>query len=194
MARGPSPSPNARKPGPAARAGQPQGRASWVAAALAVLAEEGIDQVRIERLARQLGITKGSFYHHFRDRADLHAAMLDLWRQRMVTEIIADLDRIENPRERFLHLLQVPGHDRRANLDLELAVRLWARRDGGVRAVLCEVDALRLAYVADVIAQCGLSPQAAQARALLAYALLRTGDAPRDAAQLAECARLLTAG
>lgn len=40
-------------------------REAWLAAALDVLAEEGQAKLRIDKLAGDLGVTKGSFYHHF---------------------------------------------------------------------------------------------------------------------------------
>ncbi|MGA6960157.1 MAG: helix-turn-helix domain-containing protein, partial [Candidatus Acidiferrales bacterium] len=51
----------------------------WVRAAFARLSTEGIESVRIELLARDLGVSKGSFYWHFQDREELLAKMLDRW-------------------------------------------------------------------------------------------------------------------
>lgn len=53
---------------------------AWADAALNELAAHGIDRVRVELLAKQLGVTKGSFYWHFKDRDALLARMLDRWR------------------------------------------------------------------------------------------------------------------
>ena len=53
--------------------------AAWIAAAFDALADGGIDAVRVEPLAKALGITKGSFYWHFADRRALLDAMLDAW-------------------------------------------------------------------------------------------------------------------
>jgi len=167
------------------------GRASWVEAALNVLAVDGIDQVRIELLARRLGITKGSFYHHFRDRDDLHSAMLDGWRNVEVAAIMMDLDRIADPRERFHRLLRIAQDDTRADLDLDVALRLWARRDARVRAALQEVDALRIRYIENILIECGLPRAAALARAELAHALLRTSDAVRPESVLEDCEAFL---
>ena len=47
--------------------------AAWVEAAFDALAEGGIEAVRIDPLAKQLGVTRGSFYWHFTDRAALFA-------------------------------------------------------------------------------------------------------------------------
>src|ERR1700735_3962618 len=57
----------------------PLQRADWIRAAFARLAQDGIDAVRVEVLARDLHVSKGSFYWHFRDRDELAGAMLGLW-------------------------------------------------------------------------------------------------------------------
>ena len=50
-------------------------RDSWLALALDVLAEEGRAKIKIEYLAKRLGVTKGSFYSHFSDRRDFIASV-----------------------------------------------------------------------------------------------------------------------
>ena len=51
----------------------------WIQAAFSQLSSHGIETVRVEILARNLGATKGSFYWHFKDREDLLARMLLVW-------------------------------------------------------------------------------------------------------------------
>src|SRR6266576_5658935 len=51
----------------------------WMRAARVALLHNGPDGVRVEPLSRALGVTKGSFYWHFRDRADLLEALLEEW-------------------------------------------------------------------------------------------------------------------
>lgn len=52
---------------------------TWLATARDVLVEEGIAAVKVDRLAGRLGVTRGGFYHHFRDRADLLERLLAHW-------------------------------------------------------------------------------------------------------------------
>ena len=61
----------------------------WLEAGLEALAREGIAGVRVERLARRLGTSKSGFYWHFRDRAELHRALLDHW-SRVYTAIVTE--------------------------------------------------------------------------------------------------------
>ena len=166
-------------------------RAAWIAAALRTLAARGIEDVRVEVLARELGITKGSFYHHFRNRDDLLGSLLDAWRRRMVIDVIDALEAIPDPRQRFHRLMRLPTLDQRADLDVELAVRLWARRDIKVQIALEQVDALRIDFVARVIVACGIRPDLARSRAILVFAHLRAATSLMDEAALAQCEELL---
>ena len=64
------------------RAGATTGRLTvveWVQAGFAILAEEGITALKIDRLCSRLAVTKGSFYWHFADIAGYRAALIDAW-------------------------------------------------------------------------------------------------------------------
>ncbi len=173
-----------------ARSRKALGREAWIEAALKALSADGIAGVRVELLARCLGITKGSFYHHFRDRDDLHIAMLSHWRQQRVIEVISDLEKIGDPRQRFRQLLRLPLVDGRADLDVEFAVRLWARGDSRAQLALREVDTLRLDYLRRAIVACGVPPEHARSRAVLTLAFLRTAS-KADKVLLTQCEHLL---
>ena len=53
----------------------------WNAIARKTLIEEGIIGVKVDRLANQLGVTRGGFYHNFTDREDLLSRLLSLWKR-----------------------------------------------------------------------------------------------------------------
>lgn len=171
--------------------------AAWTDAALEVLATQGIDGVRIEVLAKRLEVTKGSFYWHFKDRDALYDSILDHWRRKTTLGLIERLDRGEISAEaRFRRLLQIPMMSRRSALaaDVELAVRLWGRRDERARRALEEVDHLRLRYIGGLLKGCGVPEREIEARAILAYSYMRVAATliQRDAAELmAQCEDLL---
>jgi AcrR family transcriptional regulator len=155
------------------------GATDWVEAGLQALADHGVEGIRVERLAKGLGVTKGSFYWHFRDREALLEAMLQLWRRRATLDVIERLNRTaETPVERFRALmrLQFKGTRARQGAAVELAMRLWARRDMAARAAMEEVDDLRLRYIAGLLQDCGTPPHEADARAVLAYSYMRVAS------------------
>jgi AcrR family transcriptional regulator len=171
---------------------------AWVAAALEILAEQGIDGVRVETLAKKLGVTKGSFYWHFKDRDALFEAILDDWRRAATLRIIARLDQAsQTPAGRLRQLINLPFQGPRSErgAEVELSLRLWSRRDSRARAALAEVDELRLSYIAGLLQECGFNAGAARARAVLAYAFIRVGTTlipAQDGGALAACLDVLT--
>lgn len=140
-------------------------RDDWTAAALAAIAEKGIAHVSVERLARELGTTKGSFYWHFKDRPALIAAALERWEQDYTDQIIVQLSTVDDPRERFRQLLESSF---RAHPGVLVDANLLADADDPVVGeALKRVARKRLAFVDQIFAQ--LDTPGGSDRALLAF-------------------------
>jgi AcrR family transcriptional regulator len=124
-------------------------RSSWIDEGLRALAAGGPDAVRIEPLARALGVTKGGFYWHFDDRRALLEEMLDTWERVSVDEVI---ERVEaeggdaRARLRRLFALAFSGEGPEL-LRIDLAVRDWSRREQTVAERLRRVDNRRMDYM-----------------------------------------------
>ena len=150
------------------------GPAQWIEAALAKLARGGLDEVRVELLAKELDVTKGSFYWHFRDRGDLLERLLDSWRDGRLSSISGQVgDNAEAPDLRLRRILDV--YLDRANprgMAIEMAIRDWARRDAVARKRVKEVDAERLRLVTGLFSQLGYKTADASTRALAYYAFI----------------------
>ena len=120
-------------------------RDAWITEAIEVLAAEGVAGLRVEVLAKRLGVTKGSFYWHFKDRQDLLNEALKVWRDGRIRDI-AKQTRVAPGEEarQILHLIEVYSASRnRKGMLIELAVRDWAKRDAAVATIVSEVDAFR---------------------------------------------------
>lgn len=87
----------------------------WEDAALHLIAEQGVGALAVEALARQLSVTKGSFYWHFRTREALLQAALERWEQYGEREIIGQIEAIADPRERLPELFRRVAHERHAH-------------------------------------------------------------------------------
>lgn len=161
---------------PATRAAQPPlDAAAWIEAALDLLAEGGIDAVRVDPLAKRLGITRGSFYWHFKDRAALHQAMLKQWRKTATYRVGDRVARAApDAGERLRKTLALPASGPRATraAAIELAIRLWARRDAEAAEAVQRIDHMRLTYYAELFVERGHSQEEARKRAYLFYAAL----------------------
>jgi AcrR family transcriptional regulator len=146
----------------------------WIAAGFAELARSGVEGVRVEVLAKNLGVTKGGFYRRFRDRAALLEAMLASWSERRIAAIEAQtsLDGI-TARERLRALIRL--YSERMNTDamaIELAIRQWARTDEKAAAAVASVDAARLKNVGQLYRAAGLAGEEADAQAFLFYSFI----------------------
>jgi AcrR family transcriptional regulator len=145
--------------------------AKWIDEGLQALAVGGPDAVRVEGLARALGVTKGGFYNHFDGRLALLREMLDTWEQVGVDEVI---DRVESE-----------GGDARAKLGrlfalvtstgklvkIELAIRDWAQRDETVARRIKRVDNRRMDYMRSLFAAFCSGEDEVEVRCLMAYSL-----------------------
>jgi AcrR family transcriptional regulator len=160
---------------PRARAADTTARLSpehWIEAATEVLVDQGIDHVRVDVLAGQLGVTRGSFYWHFRDREDLLRRVLSAWRERATEQLTHRLERAHtDPREQLHDVISLPFRGRAAAqaARIELAIRAWARRDEMARAAVDEADAARIAYHVHLFASFGFELAEARSRAFLLY-------------------------
>ena len=147
-------------------------RIRWIEEGLDALADGGPDAVRIESLARALGVTKGGFYGYFNGRRALLDEMLDAWERRSVDEVIEQIEGGGGePREKLRRLSTLAGVRRREDLKIDLAVRHWARRDARVARRLKRVDNRRIDYLRSLFAPLARDKDDTEARCLLFYSL-----------------------
>ena len=141
-------------------------REDWILSALDVLRKEGISGVRAERLARLLGVTKGSFYHHFKDLEDLQQALLDYWMNRLVRPIKDAADACTGgPAEKLITVMDT-SYDRKSS-QYDFAMRGWALWDERAAEAVARMDEMRLAYVTRQFEEMGFTGLDAETRARL---------------------------
>jgi AcrR family transcriptional regulator len=162
----------ARKATGKERLGQPTLTASdWAEAALHLIAEKGLGALTVSTLAARLGVTKGSFYWHFKGRSELLAAALARWEQRATTEAIRGLDAVTDYRRRLELMLDATSQPPRSrSLYAALAE---AAEDPIVRRVLDRVASVRVAYLELCYSHLGFVPALAKTYAVFAYAAYR---------------------
>jgi AcrR family transcriptional regulator len=138
-------------------------REDWVKAGLNKLAEAGIHEVRIEILARTLKISKGSFYHYFRDRKELLDSMMDYWEMYSTKRIIHSIEQDNSSLEDLLHISINP--DKR----IEIGIYVWAKHEPIVASRLVDIEEQRINCIAKLYQKKGLIPSDAIDRARLTY-------------------------
>jgi AcrR family transcriptional regulator len=167
-------------------------RDAWIKAAIAVLAEHGADGLRVEVLAKRLGVTKGSFYWHFKDRRDLQDEVLALWKDGRIRDIRKQTQSEPGARS---PPCSTPSRSipRRATARASPSKPPCATGRAAMRqaaAVVEAVDAERLACACRLFLACGLPEAEAQARSVMLYAyvfgvsLMRFGAFTSDVASL----------
>ncbi|MFB7249719.1 TetR/AcrR family transcriptional regulator [Microbacterium sp. NPDC056234] len=146
-------------------------RDAWVEEGLRALAEGGSDAVRVEALAKSLGVTKGGFYGYFSDRDALLDAMLDRWEKESTDEVIERIERDGGDPKAKIRRAGMLTFSSDRLLPIDLAVRNWARHDAGVAERLRRVDNRRLALLREMIGTFCSDPDEIEARSLLAFCL-----------------------
>lgn len=145
--------------------------ADWAEAALQLIAEAGLNGLTVDTLARRLGVTKGSFYWHFKGRQDLVAAALARWEQRATAEAIAGLSAMSDPVQRLRLMMTASTEPPRARS--VYAALAEGADDPTVRRVLNRVASTRIGYLESCYREAGLAEAQAGAKALFAYAAYR---------------------
>jgi AcrR family transcriptional regulator len=154
------------------RAGEPTLTATdWAEASLQFIAEHGLGALTVDALARRLGVTKGSFYWHFKGRQDLLVAALQRWETKATGDAMKALDAIPDARKRLELMLRAASEPPRSrSLYAALAE---AAEDPMVRVVLDRVASSRIGYLETCYRDLGFAQPAARSRALFAYAAYR---------------------
>ena len=144
-------------------------RSNWAEAALEALAEEGLQGVAVEPLARRIRATKGSFYWHFSDRGDLLAATLELWERHETDAVINMVEGVADPLARLVSLLRFAlGGAASGSCDTAL---LAVASDPRVAPTLERVTRKRVAFLEQLYRDLGLATEEAARHARLTYAL-----------------------
>jgi AcrR family transcriptional regulator len=121
-------------------------RSCWQEAALELLHNDGINAVTVDALATQLDITRGSFYHHFKDKNDLSNEMLEYWKQKWTVEIRDDVAALGiDGLQSLIALGNLIKHRKAAGYDI--AIRAWAIHDDFAKEVVKEADKIRLDFI-----------------------------------------------
>lgn len=143
---------------------------TWIEAARHALINEGISGVKIDLLAKTLRVTRGGFYHNFRDRQDLLDQLLRDWQRNCrflprespggsPSDAIAWLDRM------IERLIEEDGYDH----EYDMAMREWARADRRVARAVQRADNERMETLRHLFLALGCPEEEARIRARVFY-------------------------
>lgn len=143
--------------------------AEWIQHARQMLIDEGIVEVKIDRLAKQAGVTRGGFYWRFKNRDELLDALLDDWRTSNTEPLLSSLDPPGTPLERLGRLADMYISESGFSPTYDSAVRTWASMSLKVAEAVREVDAVRIDAIRQVFFDAGFGEDEAMIRARITY-------------------------
>jgi len=144
-------------------------RFDWLLKALDIFVAEGIDAVRITRLARDLGVTRGSFYWHFRNREDLIDTLVSYWKDKNTEAITESVSHAGDLADGIFRFFETCIDTARFDPRLDLALREWARRSAKVRTLVDREDEARIKALCDFFSRFGYAMPEALIRARVLY-------------------------
>lgn len=177
-------------------------REDWINAGIAILEKQGIDNVKIESMARKLGVSKGGFYGYFLNRDTFLQAMLDYWAEIFTSRIIETVGILDgNLSDKLKKLLSLV--DEKKYDALEISMFAWANKDPKAEKVVMRVVKERLNFLSGLFHAEGFSQNEAANRAHLVHhfmagcrcarPLLPKCRSPKRLTQLDHVIRLVTA-
>jgi AcrR family transcriptional regulator len=144
-------------------------REDWIAIARETLVGEGIAQVKIDRLARKLGVTRGGFYWRFRSREELLDALLEHWVTTNTGPFVAAVSGSGTPAERYRSLMRLWIDERDFDPDFDSAVRGWSQISPKVAKAVHDVDDRRIEALQGLFGDAGYGADEAFIRARITY-------------------------
>lgn len=164
-----APGPRSQKEPPKSK-GWRGSRALWLNAAKTALIGSGLEAVKIQPLARALGISRTSFYWFFGDRQALLDALLDAWEAKNTGAFrAACAQEAGTVTEALLNLIAVFHDDALFEPQLDFAVRGWAHQSEAVATRVHAADESRLRAIRDMFARHGFEAADADVRARAVY-------------------------
>lgn len=140
---------------------------TWIEIGLQTLKNEGLNKFSVEAIARQVGVTKGSFYWHFKDREQFFKAIVDYWleKQQQIVEDFAQKSFSDAKQQLWdvMHFMLTK------NADHDVAMRSWVQHYDYAQKAVKQVDKLRLNYLETLFKQIGLNKDHAKLRAQMLY-------------------------
>jgi AcrR family transcriptional regulator len=141
-------------------------RTAWLDHGLRILARQGEAALKVGDLAAGLGVSRGSFYWHFKDISDFRLQLLARWQERTTDQVLEQTDASTIGAARLTHLMKLAFNEDRS---LDRSIRAMASTDEAVAKMVASVDARRIAYMAKVLCEAGVESRRALSRAEFLY-------------------------
>ncbi|MDT9600217.1 TetR/AcrR family transcriptional regulator [Sphingosinicella rhizophila] len=144
-------------------------RDDWVTVARKALVASGIDDVKVDVLARRLKVTRGSFYWHFKNRQDLLDALLEDWEVNNRREIAQIVARVADEASGLSEVFRIWYSEDPGYPSFDLAIRVWARKSRKVAKIVHQIDNQWIALFQSYFERSGMKPPESFVRARIIH-------------------------
>ena len=138
-------------------------KADWLEQALQILAFEGINKLTIDHLVKEIGVTTGSYYWHFKNRADFLNQLVEYWVSEYTQIIIDDVVKTKDPAERLLTMMMVLTEEDYVRYDT--AIMEWGSHEPRTREKIQKAIDIRLGFLRTLFAEMGFEGDDLEMRA-----------------------------
>lgn len=145
----------------------------WWLAGITLLASKGSQALTIDALCQEMGVTKGSFYHHFKGYENYKNSLLEFYETEGTFDIIDQLKELPTSMEKLEGLIKLVVKASTDYLEYpERALRAWSYQDVTVKEILARVDKRRLDYLSSLCSEILDDEEKGLVMGKLAYAIL----------------------
>jgi AcrR family transcriptional regulator len=143
-------------------------KAEWLQTALKLLEAEGVEAIRVERIARELGISRSGFYWHFKDRDDLRAQMVEYWAHEFSEVVTANAMILEGPpRKRLEQTMEMLLDNDLTRY--EAPIHAWANADPAIASRVRQVYRQRMEFLRQIFRDLGFAGDELEMRTRLFF-------------------------
>lgn len=141
----------------------------WLEEGLKLLAAEGFQKITIDNMCKILKVSKGSFYHHFKNIEGYVEELMKYWQEKNTVDFIKNTDAISDINEKHIQLNELASS---ASQKAEQVIRAWSFSNETVRKYVEQVDTIRMEYLISLNIQSGMTTKEAKNYAILEYGVL----------------------
>jgi len=144
-------------------------KTDWFEDGMKVLKTEGFQRITIDNLCTSLKVTKGSFYHHFKNTEGYIEALMKHWLNKNTLEFIKYTEEQSDIQTKYFILNDLASS---SSHKVEQMIRAWSFSNETVKEYVKQVDNMRMEYLTDLNIQKGLDPKQAKNSAIVQYGTL----------------------
>jgi len=143
-------------------------KTDWLRHGLEALRLYGIKDLNIDALAEYIGVTKGSFYWHFKDRSDFYKHLIKYWEEELTTSVMERIIALPGAAdERLKALMELVIKEELARYDAD--IRAWSVYEEIAEKAVARIDKIRMGFVKSLFKEMGFSKKEAEIRSRLFY-------------------------